>query len=55
MEWVAMPSSREFSWPRDGTQVSCIAGRFFIDYEGSPWHATLSLINHTAHGQILIA
>ena len=24
-----MPSSRGFSQPRDGTQVSCIAGRFF--------------------------
>ena len=28
-EWVAMPSSRGSSQPRDGTQVSCIAGRFF--------------------------
>ena len=26
-EWVAMPSSRGSSWPRDWTQVSCIAGR----------------------------
>ena len=26
---VAMPSSRESSQPRDRTQVSCIAGRFF--------------------------
>ena len=29
LEWVAMPSSRGSSWPRDGTQVSHIAGRFF--------------------------
>ena len=31
LEWVAMPSSmgRGSSQPRDGTQVSCIAGRFF--------------------------
>ena len=29
LEWVAMPSSRESSQPRDWTQVSCIAGRFF--------------------------
>ena len=29
LEWVAMPSSRGSSRPRDGTQVSCIAGRFF--------------------------
>ena len=29
LEWVAIPFSRESSWPRDWTQVSCIAGRFF--------------------------
>ena len=29
LEWVAMPSSRGFSHPRDWTQVSCVAGRFF--------------------------
>ena len=29
LEWVAMPSSRGSSQPRDPTQVSCIAGRFF--------------------------
>ena len=29
LEWVAMPFSRGSSWPRDWTQVSCIAGRFF--------------------------
>ena len=28
LEWLAMPSSRGSSPPRDGTQVSCIAGRF---------------------------
>jgi len=28
-EWVAMPSSRGSSQPRDGTQVPGIAGRFF--------------------------
>ena len=27
--WVAIPSSRGSSWPRDGAWVSCIAGRFF--------------------------
>ena len=30
LEWVAIPFSRGSSWPRDGTHVSCIAGRFFI-------------------------
>ena len=29
LEWVAMPSSRGFSQPRDQTQVSCTAGGFF--------------------------
>ena len=29
LEWIAMPSSRGSSRPRDGTQVSCTAGRFF--------------------------
>ena len=28
-EWVAIPFSREFSWPRNRTQVSCIVGRLF--------------------------
>ena len=29
VEWVAIPFSRESSWPRDQAQVSCIAGSFF--------------------------
>ena len=29
LEWVAMPSSRASSQPRDRTQVSCIGGGFF--------------------------
>ena len=29
LEWVAMPSSRGSFLPRDRTQVSCTAGRFF--------------------------
>ena len=29
LEWVAISFSRWSSWPRDWTQVSCIAGRFF--------------------------
>ena len=32
LEWAAMPSSRGSSQPRDRTQVSCIAGRFCIDW-----------------------
>ena len=30
LEWVAIPSCRGSSQPRNGIQVSCIAGRFFI-------------------------
>ena len=30
LEWVAIPFSRGSSQPMDQTQVSCIAGRFFI-------------------------
>ena len=30
LEWVALLSSRGFSWPRNWTWVSCIAGGFFI-------------------------
>ena len=29
LEWVAIPFSGGSSWPRDQTQVSCTAGRFF--------------------------
>ena len=29
LEWVAIPYSGGSSWPRDRTQVSCTAGRFF--------------------------
>ena len=28
-EWVAISFSRESSWPRDQTHISCIASRFF--------------------------
>ena len=30
LEWVAIPFSRASSQPKDRTQVSCIAGGFFI-------------------------
>ena len=38
LEWVAMPSSRGFSQPRDQAQVSHIAGGFFtkLSKQGSP-------------------
>ena len=38
LKWVAIPYSRGSSQPRDGTQVSHIAGRFFyqLSHKGSP-------------------
>ena len=39
-EWVAMPSSRGTSWPRDGTRISCgpciASGYFTTKLEGQP-------------------
>ena len=32
LEWVAIPFSKGSSQPRDQTQVSCIAGRFFTSW-----------------------
>ena len=32
LEWVDFPFSRGSSQPRDRTQVSCIAGRFFTSW-----------------------
>ena len=32
LEWAVYPSSRGFSWPRNQTRVSCIAGRFFTSW-----------------------
>ena len=33
LEWVAYPFSRGSSWPRNQTEVSCIAGRFFTNWD----------------------
>ena len=32
LEWVSIPISRGSFWLRDTTQVSCIAGIFFINW-----------------------
>ena len=32
LEWIAMPSDKGTSQPRNRTQVSCIASRFFTDW-----------------------
>ena len=41
MEWVALPSYRGSSQPRNWTRVSCIAGRFFyqLSCQRSPGHS----------------
>ena len=38
LQWVAISFSKESSWPRNQTQVSCTAGRFSTDWamRGSP-------------------
>ena len=44
LEWVATPSSRESSQPRDWTHVSCIsciAGRFFTHW--ATWEISIAL------------
>ena len=32
LKWIVIPFSKGSSWPRDQTQVSCIAGRFFTSW-----------------------
>ena len=32
LEWVAYPFSRGYSWPRNWTGISCIAGEFFTSW-----------------------
>ena len=45
LEWVAVPFSGESSQSRDGTQVSCIAGRFFTSRATrEPWVGMLSFL-----------
>ena len=42
LKWVAMPSSRGSSWPRNQTCVSCIAGGFFTT--SITWEAHIIVI-----------
>ena len=47
LEWVAYPSSRGSSHPRNRTMVSCIAGRFFTSWanrEAQTFKATFKMI-----------
>ena len=41
LEWAALPFSSGSSWPRNRTEVSCIAGRFFTN-----WAMREALIPH---------
>ena len=43
LEWVAISFSRGSSQPRDRTQVSCTAGRFFTDWATRTWVRWLSI------------
>ena len=49
LEWVAMPSSRQSSQPRDQTHISCIAGGFFTYW--TTWEAltATSKMSKTKH------
>ena len=37
LEWVAISSSKGYSWPMDWTHVSCIAGIFFTSISKGVW------------------
>ena len=47
LEWVAISFSRGFSWPRDQTQVSCIAGRCY-------YHLSHHTLNPNACNEAII-
>ena len=49
LEWVAIPSSRGSSWPRDWTQVSCIAGRFFTNWDSREWKSIYNFSSRDNH------
>ena len=42
LEWVAIPFSRGSFRPKDGIQVSCIAGRFFVVWSERVFHTCSS-------------
>ena len=48
-EWVAISFSRGSSQPRDQTQVSCTAGRFFTDRTTREALITLDHLNNLLH------
>ena len=46
LEWVSMPSSRGSSQPRDQTQVSCIAGKFFTVWATTETYIGSQILYH---------
>ena len=60
LEWVAILFSRGSPWPRDWTQVSCIAGRFFnTEPPGKPYYQpplwkACQLFSHQYVNRILV-
>ena len=60
LEWVGIPFSRGSSPPRDGTEVSCFAGRFFTIWDTKEAHVhsdswNSSLQSHLCESRILPA
>ena len=56
LEWVAIPFSRGYFWPRDQTQVSCIAGEFFTIWATQKAHCIhwyIHLVYPSIHQQTL--
>ena len=52
LEWVAIPFSKESSWPRDRTWVSCIGDGFFtnLSHQGHPLYINIyTQLNHFAY------
>ena len=54
LEWVAFSFSRGFFQPRDGIQVSCVAGGFFISWATRETYTSDSLWSHgLKHARLL--
>ena len=57
LEWVAISFSRGSSQPRDGTQVSCTAGRFFTEWatsndDNNHWQPKKNLFHGWCYGRL---
>ena len=48
LEWVAIFFSRRFSWCKDQTCASCLAGRFFTTESPATWEAGVRFQAHAA-------